>query len=149
MALGDAEIHLREGAALGARAHERRALVIGAAQGEGERLPVQGRGGEQGRVHAALEPGRSVVVAGAHLVGRLRLVRYAGRCAIAQGDDGGELLAQIHVVGAVHHLVGAADPAGVQAERLGQQHELLAVVAHDAVELLALGPHEGQVVARR
>ena len=74
-------------------------------------------------------------------------MRHPLRGPISERYHGGQLLAQIHIVSAVHHLEGAPDPAAVQSERLGQQHQLLAVVTQNAVELLALRPHKRQVVA--
>ena len=70
------------------------------------------------------------------------------RCgSVAERHQGGQLLPQVDVVGSVHHFVGASHPTTVQPERLGQQHQLLAVVADDTVEFPAFGPHKRQVVA--
>ncbi len=106
-----------------------------AVQGERELLLVQGGRGEHGGLDAGDEPGGLVgYPARDEGLDRLGPVRPAGRGGVADGDDADELLARAD--GHASLAVGAADPAGAEAERGSLEDEALAPIAGPKAEIL-------------
>lgn len=113
---------------------------------EQELLLVDGRRRQDRAVHAGLEPGGDVALGAVELLGRAALVLLALVLPVAEHDEGGYA-----VVGAglgLGPLEGGrvADPAGVEAQPLDEQHEPLPVVPALLVELGRLGALEHDVV---
>ena len=108
-------------------------------------LHVHGRGCEHGGFHAAAEPVGDFLRRGfaEGFEGFLRML-YALVGAVAEGDDAEHSLAVGDGVAAGLFAEGEADPAGVEAEGLGEEDDALGAVAEEFV--LAAAADEGDVV---
>ena len=107
-----------------------------------ELLLVHGGWGEQGSLNALPEPRRSdvrvVVGRAAHLFNGLDLMARALCLAIADGDIRLDDLAFFQHVCVGNLLIAQSHPAGVQAKRLRQEHQVLTVIADALIEVVGL-----------
>lgn len=134
--LGDAEVDASAGdRRQGACAYG--ALVC--SEVESEALLIEGGGGELRRLESGDEPrgcpGKPWdAVHAPQPFDRFRLVRRPARLAVPERDAADEPLACSDTRGALLFAVCERDPAGVEAKRLGEEHEALAAAGIDALE---------------
>ena len=81
-----------------------------------------------------------------YLIDALDLVRCALRRAIADGNVGLDDLALVEDIGAWHLGITESHPACVHPECLGQQHQLLAIVADAVVQVVGFNPCHDQII---
>ncbi len=139
----DAQVHGGVGTGEGLGAHR---LAV-EQQLEAELLLVQGRGGEQCRPHAAFEPLRRLPGRTAHVLGCLRLARSALRGAVAERQRADQPLFRPGEAADLPLAEREGCPARVQPERLGREHEALAVVARALVQVVGRLPDDRHVIA--
>lgn len=115
-------------------------------QDEPEFLLVDSGGSQQGRFHSRLEPSRYLSLSLVELLHWFQGMLNAGGDSVAQGDNAMDGVSLPQGIGPVHLLVGQADPAGIQAERLGQKNQFLAVIPHLFLGLFPFGTGHYKVV---
>lgn len=149
MALGDAEVDVRvanEGETV-AGLHHGLAISCGGQELEAEALLIDGCGRKQSGLNAKAKPCGRRGIGVAHLLHALDFMLHALRLPVSDGDAACHLLARRKRERFSHLIICKSHPAGVEPERLRQQHNLLTIISDAFAKRGRLRPSHNQIIA--